>query len=44
MVQDDFADIGSLLVEIASIEGPDRDHGTVDERHQSFLIGLEGGL
>jgi hypothetical protein len=44
MVQDDFADIGSLLVEIASIEGPDRDDGTIDERQESFLIGLEGGL
>jgi predicted metalloprotease len=44
MVQDDFSDIGSLLLEIGSIEGPDRDHGTVDERQESPLIGLAGGL
>jgi hypothetical protein len=43
MVQDEFSDIGSLLLEIASIEGPDRDHGTVDERQESFLNGLAGG-
>ena len=43
-MQDDFDDIGSLLDEIASSEGPGRDHGTVDERQGSFRIGLEGGL
>jgi predicted metalloprotease len=44
MVKDDFGDVGSLLVEIASIEGPDRDHGTVDEREDSFIYGFQGGL
>jgi predicted metalloprotease len=44
MVEDDFGDIGALLVAIGSIEGPDRDHGTAEERQDSFLIGLDGGL
>jgi Putative neutral zinc metallopeptidase len=44
MVEDDFGDVGSLLVEIASTEGPERDHGTVDEREKSFIDGFKGGL
>jgi predicted metalloprotease len=44
MVQDDFGDIGLLLVEIGSIEGSDRDHGTVEEREDSFVYGFRGGL
>jgi hypothetical protein len=44
MVEDDFGDIGSLLVAIGSIEGPGRDHGTVEEREKSFVYGLNGGL
>jgi len=44
MVEDDFGDIGLLLLEIGSIEGPGRDHGTVDEREDSFIYGFQGGL
>jgi predicted metalloprotease len=44
MGEDDFGDIGALLVAIGSIEGPNRDHGTSEERQDSFLVGLDGGL
>ncbi len=44
MNDDDFDDIGALLVEIGSAEGPGRDHGTAEEREGSFVHGFEGGM
>lgn len=44
MNDDDFDDIGALLLEIGSAEGPGRDHGTAEEREGSFVHGFEGGM
>jgi predicted metalloprotease len=41
---DDLQDIGGLMQVIASAEGPGRDHGTLDERTDSFVYGYEHGL
>jgi uncharacterized protein len=38
-VADDLVDLSSTLVVAASAEGPDRDHGTIDERIAAFNIG-----
>lgn len=42
--EDDARDVGTLLPAIASAEGPDRDHGTTQERVDSFLIGFYQGM
>lgn len=43
---DDVDDVNSVLPAIASAEGPERDHGTVEERanaaHYGFTNGLDG--
>lgn len=41
---DDLEDIDALFPLIGSAEGPDRDHGTVDQRQASFQRGFEGGI
>lgn len=41
---DDLEDIESLFPLIGSAEGPDRDHGTVGERHDAFEEGFKGGI
>ncbi|HYJ68531.1 MAG TPA: neutral zinc metallopeptidase [Nocardioidaceae bacterium] len=43
-VDDDFDDVAALLPAIASAEGPARDHGTVEERVDSWLLGYERGI
>lgn len=40
----DYKNLAGLAFEIASAEGPNRDHGTVDERVGSFVIGFYGDL
>jgi predicted metalloprotease len=39
----DLDDIDKLFPLIASAEGPDRDHGTLDERKNAFSAGYQGG-
>jgi hypothetical protein len=41
---DDIEDIETLLPMIASAEGPDRDHGTLEERARSFDRGFSGDV
>lgn len=41
---DDIEDIEALFPLIGSAEGPDRDHGTAEERLNSFNVGWERGL
>jgi predicted metalloprotease len=41
---DDIEDIETLFPLIGSAEGPDRDHGTTEERVQSFNVGWEQGV
>jgi predicted metalloprotease len=41
---DDLEDIDGLMQAIASAEGDGRDHGTLEERVNSFLYGYENGL
>lgn len=41
---DDLRDIGALLEVIGSREGPDRDHGSTEERTQAFTLGFRQGL
>ena len=42
---DDLDDIDVLMTMIASVEeDPARDHGTLDERVDSFLVGFQDGL
>jgi predicted metalloprotease len=42
---DDLEDIAGLLVTIASLEtNPNRTHGTLEERRDSFVLGQRGGL
>jgi predicted metalloprotease len=42
---DDIEDIDALLVAVADAEeNVNRDHGTVDERNESVLLGFESGL
>jgi predicted metalloprotease len=41
---DDLKDIESLFPLIGSAEGPERDHGTVNEREESFMAGFERGI
>jgi predicted metalloprotease len=41
---DDYSDLSSILVKIASAEGPDRDHGTVQERFAATQLGFAQGL
>lgn len=41
---DDYSDMDSILVKIASAEGPERDHGTVEERFSATQYGLDNGL
>lgn len=40
----DIDDIGAILQVIASAEGPERDHGTLQERAASAQLGLSSGL
>lgn len=40
----DLKNLAGLSVAIASAEGPDRDHGTVEERRASFVLGFVGDL
>jgi hypothetical protein len=40
----DFDDVGQFLTATASTEAPGRDHGTADERTQSFELGYTGAL
>jgi predicted metalloprotease len=40
----DFDNVGQFLTATASAEAPGRDHGTADERTQSFELGYTGGL
>lgn len=39
----DLDDIDKLFPLIASAEGPDRDHGTLEERKNAFTEGFQGG-
>jgi Putative neutral zinc metallopeptidase len=41
---EDFDNVGQYLTATASAEGPGRDHGTADERTQSFELGYTGAL
>jgi predicted metalloprotease len=41
---DDLQDIGGALRAAGDLEGPDRTHGTIQERIQSFSIGFTEGL
>ncbi len=41
---DDIEDIETLLPMIASAEGPDRDHGTLEERARSFNRGFSSDV
>jgi hypothetical protein len=41
---DDYSDMASILQRIASDEGPERDHGTLEERGVSTQYGLDYGL
>lgn len=41
---DDLEDIDALFPLIGSAEGPDRDHGTAEQRRQSFQRGLDDGV
>jgi hypothetical protein len=41
---DDYSDMASVLQRIASAEGPERDHGTLEERGVSTQYGLDHGL
>ncbi len=41
---DDLEDIEMMFPIIASAEGEDRDHGTLEEREQAFADGFEGGV
>jgi hypothetical protein len=40
----DFRNLGQFLSSIGSAEGPGRNHGTADERVNSFEVGLRGDL
>jgi predicted metalloprotease len=42
--EDDLQDIETLFPLIGSAEGPDRDHGTTQERAASFEAGFLGGI
>jgi uncharacterized protein len=42
-VQDDLVDLAGALVAAAEMEGPDRTHGTVDERLAAFDVGYLSG-
>lgn len=45
LAEDDLEDIDYLLAVIASSEDdPNRDHGTLDERADSFILGLRDGV
>jgi predicted metalloprotease len=45
LAEDDLEDIDLLLVVIASSEDdPNRDHGTLQERADSFILGLRQGI
>ena len=41
---DDIDDVNAILPEIASAEGPDRDHGTLPERNDSAQYGFDHGM
>jgi len=41
---DDLRDIGGALRAAGELEGPDRTHGTIQERIQSFSLGFTEGL
>ncbi|MGR6963508.1 neutral zinc metallopeptidase [Geodermatophilus sp. URMC 61] len=41
---DDYSDMASILQRIASAEGPERDHGTLEERGVSTQYGFDHGL
>jgi len=41
---DDYDDMNTILPAIASAEGPERDHGTVQERFAATRYGLDNGL
>jgi predicted metalloprotease len=44
MVDDDFGDVGQLLVAIGEAEGPGRTHGTAAERTESWKQGFTGAI
>lgn len=44
MVEDDYVDVGNALVAVGQAEGPDRDHGTAEERQQAWVEGYVDGL
>lgn len=41
---DDYSDMASVLQRIASAEGPERDHGTLEERDVASRYGFDHGL
>jgi hypothetical protein len=41
---DDLRDIEAMFPLIGSAEGPDRDHGTIQERRSAFESGFSGGI
>lgn len=41
---DDLRDVQLMMEEIASAEGPNRDHGTAEEREDAFRSGFDKGI
>ena len=43
-VQDDITDLPGAFIVAGEIEGPDRTHGTIDQRVRAFFVGYNNDL